>query len=317
MTDAAGFRDDIGRVPEFLVALASVVEGDAMWPLFDTPRRLLLVGMGSSHYAADVCARRLRAAGVDAVAELASAAVTWPASPELTVIAISAGGTSAETLRAIDPHVGTSRVIGLTNCVGAELARRCDAVVPMHAGHEGGGVACRTYRHTIGCLLALESQLLGRPAPADALRRGAEATHVLLDRSERWLPEVVEAVDSPDGLWLLAPVERLASAMQGALMVREGPRRKATGCETGDWSHVDVYLTKPLDYRAIVYTGSRWETEAVRWLHERNATTVAVGGSFAGARCEIRYDGDDDVAVALVTEPLVAELVAARWWESD
>ena len=38
-------------------------------------------------------------------------------------------------------------------------------------------------------------------------------------------------------------------------MVREGPRRAADGCETGDWNHVDVYLTKTLDYRALMFTG--------------------------------------------------------------
>ena len=41
---------------------------------------------------------------------------------------------------------------------------------------------------------------------------------------------------------------------------------------------------------------------------------MAVGGTFPGARCEMRYDGDDDARVALLTEPLVAELVAAAWW---
>ena len=127
---------------------------------------------------------------------------------------------------------------------------------------------------------------------------------------------MVEVLDSPDGLWLLAPAERLASAMQGALMVREAPRRNAVACETGDWSHVDVYLTKNLDYRALVYTGSRWQTEAARWMQQRNATTVAIGGSFPGARREIRYDGEDDDRVALLTEPLVAELLAAEWWQA-
>lgn len=226
------------------------------------------------------------------------------------------GGTSGETLVAIEPHRGTSRVVALTNRAESQLAQRCDVVVPMHAGHEAGGVACRTYRHTIGCLLALESQLLGRASPAHALRRAAEATHDLLDRRRSWLPDLLAATDSPDGVWLLAPVERLASAMQGALMVREGPRRHAAGCETGDWSHVDVYLTKTLDYRAIVYSGSRWAAEAARWMQDRGTTTVAVGGPFPGARCEIRYDGEDDDRVALLTEPLVAELLAAEWWQA-
>ena len=136
-----------------------------MWPVRKLPRRLLLLGMGSSHFAADVCARRLRAAGIDAVADLSSVAPTWPAAPDLTVVAISAGGSSVETLHAVESHIGTSRVIALTNRVDSELAARCDAVVAMHAGVESGGVACRTYRNTIGCLLALESQLFARPSP--------------------------------------------------------------------------------------------------------------------------------------------------------
>jgi glutamine---fructose-6-phosphate transaminase (isomerizing) len=117
-----------------------------------------------------------------------------------------------------------------------------------------------------------------------------------------------------DGTWFLAPVERLASALQGALMVREGPRRRADACETGDWSHVDVYLTKTLDYRSVVFAGSRHEAAAAEWMSARRSTSVAVGGSFPEARIEVRYPGDDQPLVALLTEVLVAELVAAAWW---
>jgi glucosamine 6-phosphate synthetase-like amidotransferase/phosphosugar isomerase protein len=317
MTDQAGFRSDLDRVPDSLFGLAAVLDqAEPMWPVAETPRRLLLLGMGSSHFAADVCARRMRAAGIDAVAELASVATTWPAAPDLTLVAISAGGSSIETLQAVDAHIGTSRVIALTNDVDSELAARCDAVVSMHAGVEAGGVACRTYRNTIGCLLALESQLVAQPSPADLLRRSGEASADLLHRAPKWLADVLECADAADGLWLLAPAERISSALQGALMVREGPRRRADGCETGDWSHVDVYLTKTLDYRAIVYTGSRWDDDAADWLQQRGSTSVAVGGSFPGARLQVRYAGDDDVRVALLTEPLIAELVACEWWQA-
>jgi glutamine---fructose-6-phosphate transaminase (isomerizing) len=83
-------------------------------------------------------------------------------------------------------------------------------------------------------------------------------------------------------------------------------RRTASGC----WHR------QPLDYRAIVYTGSRWDDHAAQWLVERGATSVAVGGAFRGARAEVRYDGEDDARVALLTEPLVAELLAAAWWQA-
>ena len=34
----------------------------------------------------------------------------------------------------------------------------------------------------------------------------------------------------------------------------------------------------------------------------------------ADERCGVRYPGDDDPIVALLTEVLVAELLAAHWW---
>ena len=112
MTDPAGFRADLDRVPDSLFALAAAADdATPMWPVAEMPRRLVLLGMGSSHFAADVCARRMRAAGIDAVAELASVAHTWPAAPDLTVVAVSAGGSSVETLQAVEAHIGTSRVI--------------------------------------------------------------------------------------------------------------------------------------------------------------------------------------------------------------
>jgi glucosamine--fructose-6-phosphate aminotransferase (isomerizing) len=315
--DPVLFRADLELVPSSLDRLAVAIhDGHVSWPVNGVPRRLLLTGMGSSFFAADVCARRLRAAGIDAVAELASAAVTWPAARDLVVVAISASGSSAETLEAIAPHLGVSHVVALTNRTGSQLAQQCAAVVEMHAGDEVGGVACRSFRHTIGCLLQLESQLTGAARAADVVRRAASATAGLLDRAPAWLPDVIAALDSPDGTWLLAPAERLSSALQGALMVREGPRRRADGCETGDWSHVDVYLTKTLDYRALVFAGSRHDAAAAGWMRERGSTSVAVGGSFQGARCEVRYDGEHDPGVALLAEPIVAELVAAEWWRA-
>jgi hypothetical protein len=97
-------------------------------------------------------------------------------------------------------------------------------------------------------------------------------------------------------------------------MFREGPRSQADACETGDWLHVDVYLTKPLDYRALVFAGSRFDAEVLRWLEERHGRAVVVGGDGAGAAHVVRYPRDDDETVALLTETLVAELVAAELW---
>jgi fructoselysine-6-P-deglycase FrlB-like protein len=276
-------------------------------------RRVIFLGMGSSRYAARVVAGRLRAAGIDAVAEYASA-VPYPPRPGTLVVAISATGGSRETLDALAAYRGRAPIMALTNVPGSPVTEDADLVVPMLAGREEGGVACRTFQHTLALLLALVSALTDGDGVGELIRRGADATADLLDRRDEWLDPALDLLDGPHGLYALAPAERLSSAQQSALMVREGPRRAATACESGDWAHVDVYLTKTLDYRALLLPGSRYDEQAMDWIRRRGSTVLAVGADVPGASGVIRYRGDGDPDVALLTETLVAELVAAHWW---
>jgi glucosamine--fructose-6-phosphate aminotransferase (isomerizing) len=313
--DPAAFLADLEAKP---AALLTLLDNLPKWPV-DGNGPIVLTGMGSSWFAADVAARRLRRHGITAIAELASVEATLPPSPDLTMIAITASGCSAETVGLLQAHAGTSHTVALTNDASVTLS--ADHTVLLHAGIETGGVACRSYLHTVVALLALEEQLAGVDLRlGERVRRSAAAIAYLLDRRDGWLPPVIEAIDGTEGLWLLAPAERLGSALQGALMVREGPRRAADGCETGDWNHVDVYLTKTLDYRALIFTGSRFDADALKWMTDRHSHVVTVGGEPAreddGVSASVHYPGDDDPIVALLTEVLVAELLAAQWWRS-
>ncbi|GAA3115331.1 SIS domain-containing protein [Planomonospora alba] len=309
---------DLEAKPAALAGLADALEGGDPFAGIPEPariRRVLLLGMGSSRYAAGVAALRLRAAGVDAVAEYASAPFSYPPSPDTLVVAISATGGSRETLDAVARHRGRSFVLAVTERPGSAVTEGADLVVPMRAGEERGGVACRTFQHTLALLLALTGRLTGTGPDVPALlRRSAEATADLLDRRGEWLDGAAALLDGPAGVYTIAPAERLSSAEQSALMVREGPRRPADACETGDWAHVDVYLTKTLDYRAVLFPGSRYDGQAMEWVRERGSTVLAVGGELPGAAACLRYRHDDDPDVALLTETLVCELVAARWW---
>ena len=309
------FLADLEAKPAALHSLADRLAADDPWAFAGPVRRVLFLGMGSSRYAAQVAARGLRRLGIDATAEYASAEpagfpAVFPAGDTLTV-AISAGGTSRETLDAV-----SGDFVALTNDSGSPLAARAAEVVPMHAGVEAGGVACRTFQHTQLLLHALTARLSGLPVArtAELARCTAEATEDLLDRRDDWLPRCLDLLDGGDGIYPIAPAERISSALQSALMFREGPRRVADGCETGDWSHVDVYLAKTLRYRALFFPGSRYDAEALRWLAERRSTVVAVGAEVTGAAGTVRFRHDDDLGVRLLTETLIAELVAAAWW---
>jgi len=316
--DARRFLADLEAKPAALRGLADALAAAPAWGAVPMEaRRIVFLGMGSSRYAAAVVAARLRARGLDAVAELASAEAAHPGGQGTVAIGISASGRTEETVAALRRHRDAgSLAIAVTNAAGSAIAVAGTGVVDLLAGIEEGGVACRTFQHTLGLLLALEDRLRGaEPGRVPVvLRRAASAAEDLLARRDAWLPRAEELLSATGQAFTIAPAERLSSAEQGALMLREGPRLAASACESADWLHVDVYLTKSLDYRALLFAGSRFDPEVMGWMRERGASVLAVGGEVADAAATIRYEGDDDDEVALLSEVLVPELVAAGVW---
>ncbi|MFZ0322984.1 MAG: SIS domain-containing protein [Actinomycetes bacterium] len=318
--DPVRFLDDLEAKPAALAALAGHLRAENPWNaavgrLGPEVTRVLMVGMGSSTFAAGVAAARLRNHGRWAVAEFASSALLPMPDPGTLVLAISASGASKETLEAARHYAGRCPVIALTNVADSAMSELADATVLMGAGPETGGVACRSFQHTLALLLSLEDRLCGTVSVLpDAVRRTGEACADLLDRRDRWLPGLVERLAGPAGTFVVAPASRLSSAQQSALMLREGPRRPATASETGEWNHVDVYLTKTLDYRMMLFPGSVHDDDLLAWTTDRGSTVVSVGADVAGATASLRYRHDSDELVRLLGEVLVAELVAQRLW---
>jgi len=304
--DPDAFVRDLEAKPAALRSLAPRLEADP-WREVEGTDRIVLIGMGSSRFAALPVAAMLRAGARDVVVERASAVTVAPAGPGTLAVAISASGITPETVAALARHRdGGSTTVAITNADGSPLADVAAHHISSGAGEETGGVACRSFQHTIAVLLAM----LDASRAADACRRAADATEDLLDRRASWLPHATDAIDGAGPVFVLAPDERISSAEQGALMFREGPRVAADACETGDWLHVDVYLTKPLDYRAVRFSGSRFDDDVARWIDERGGRLLSVGAA-AG---DVRYRDDDDPDVALLSETLVVELVAADVW---
>lgn len=320
--DAELFLEDILKKPAYLRSFAGELRAENPWngtPATSTTR-LVFVGMGSSHFANLIAASRLQAQGINAVATLASA-MNFPAvKTDEVVILVSASGTSQETLAAAKHYasaIGAERCISVTNTTGSALEQHAAHHVAMQAGVEAGGVACRSFQHTIALHLALIEGGKTPFATSAAMLRAADAVEDLIDRQEAWVCELGNLLLGPQGSTLVAPVERLSSAQQGALMLREGPRLPAIACETGDWSHIDVYLTKTTDYRMLLFAGSPWERELLTWCQERRSTFVCVGAKIDGAAFCLTYPHQADADTALLTEVFVPELIAAQRWREQ
>ena len=339
--DPARFTSDLARLPDSLNDLASRLDaglpglaevealGAQVRHTTGARPRVLMLGMGSSNYAADVVAREARQAGGLVVADLASTQSLPEPAEDLIVIAVSATGNSVEVVDIVRKYTGTGRLIALTNSPDSRLQEAADLTIGQYAGVEESGIACRTFRHTLVVLRAIVAALhepdhavrtaLG--GLSDLARTGATAAEALLTTQRDWLEPVAEALDGPMGTWVLAPMERFSSSRQSALMLREIPRKPAFASETGDWSHVDLYLTKTQDYRALFYAGSIWDEQALEWMTERGSTWVSVGAGVDGAPLRdaavtVRYPGDDSPRVAQLAEVLVAETVAGHWFQA-
>ncbi|MSO47598.1 MAG: SIS domain-containing protein [Thermoleophilia bacterium] len=303
------FHADILAEPTAVTALLDAYAAEQPHTGIDLlgARRVVLLGMGSSYFAAHAAAVALRARGVDAHVELASAATPMPPTADTIAIGISASGGSEETIEALRRHRGTSRTIAITNAPESAITEGIDTVMPLLCGEEAGGIACRSYLLT----LAVLQLLCGTDAAA--IRAAVPALEGIIGTTDAWLDPLVTLLD--DGpAYVIAPWERLSSALQGALMLREAPRIPADGCETGDWLHVDVYLSKHPDYRAILLRGSRYDEGVLDWARQRTSSIVAVGAPIDDAVQTIRYPGDDDPLVQLLAENTILELAACELW---
>jgi glutamine---fructose-6-phosphate transaminase (isomerizing) len=293
---------------EDVLAAAGALAGPApdqesIRAMAERARRVLFLGMGSSRYAALDAAAVLRAHGVDAAAEIASTGTPQPPSADTLVFAISATGGSEETVAAMRRHLGTSMVAGVTSVPGSAIGAEADACLDI-ALDGPSGVACASHRSTVAVLREACGLLVPAAAPPAGWReRAAGAIAELLDDRGEWLPRMLERLGGGP-VHVLAPAERLGAAAQSALMLREVPRVPAYACETGDWSHVDVYLTKRPGYRALLLPGSAYEAEMREWQAQRGFTVVTA-------------DVPGEADVRPLVETLVAELLAAELWAGD
>lgn len=310
------FLADVLSAPVRLEAVLDAY-GTAESPLHALPRegveRVLFLGMGSSRFAAQTAVSHLRQRGIDAYAELSSTGMPTPPRPGTLVVGISASGATEETVEALARHRGVSPTVAITNREGSAIEAAADIALPLLVGPEEGGVACVSFQATLAVLLLLCGRLTGSPG-VDGLRPAVAASHALRESRSSWLPPLVELVRAAHTTYTLAPEERISSALQSALMLREGPRIAADATETGDWLHVDVYLSKHPGYTAILFPGSRFDSGVMEWARERDSSIVAVGSSVDGAALHIGYPDAGDPLVATLVETGVAELLAAELW---
>jgi glutamine---fructose-6-phosphate transaminase (isomerizing) len=278
-------------------------------------RRWRLVGMGSSRFAALDAASSLRAAGLDAAAEIASTSGGTPPGEDVLLVAISNSGRTREVVELAERHAGRSFIVALTRDPGSPLAGTADAVIPLVAERrEAAGIASLSYRSTVAALLLLASGATGDPHPS-RLGSAVPALGEVIAGRHAWLDGAADRLDGTSLVHVLGDGARQGTLEQAALLLREAPRLPALPSDTGEWLHVALYTLYPGD-PVLLLAGSTADPEAVATIRDRGGVLVAVGPGIAEAdvRVPLPAAALRDVAVRALVEPVVAELLAAELW---
>ena len=283
--------------------------------------RIVLTGMGSSHFAALPGWRRLADAGHPAWWTDSGQLLDTPGliTPGTLLVVTSQSGASAEVVALTGPRSPATRaaaLVAVTNDPDSPLARRADGLVALHCGDEAT-VSTKSYLNSLAAHERIASVINGTPVedPGDAIKAVEEFTRpaVLRDTAAR-------LAAAPDArLVYIGFGDRAASALYAGLITKEGAKVPAEGYVGGQFRHGPLELAGP-GLTAVLFGGDEQASGSARQLAAdllaSGSTVLAAGdldlpgavqvGSPAGsAPARLTHD-------ALLAQHLTVEIATAR-----
>lgn len=315
------FEREIFEQPE---AWERVARSDAAVRLADAlDGKIVLIGSGSSLFAAQLGAIALRRRGIDAIAVAATEARgDHRAFEDSTVVALSQSGRSTDVLRALDA-LRPKTLIALTNTAQSPLGERADLTIDAGAGPELAVPATKSVSCTIAILLTAAS-LRARDHSRDP--------EVLLETAQAirtWLRDSAGSVVTPaaqiahcSGIVILGTDYGAPIAREAALKFKEATYMHAEGFEAGEFRHGSAAMAdaSTAAIGIVDADGSPIVGAAMHDLAARGALRIAVGTESLGTGARLGpVVGDPYNTLAwLVTLQLLALHVArTRGVDSD
>ncbi|HEY6292515.1 MAG TPA: SIS domain-containing protein [Terriglobia bacterium] len=223
----------------------------------DWPPTVIFTGMGSSLFAAYPAQSYLASRGIRAMvweaAELLHHHLGILQRPDTMLVAVSQSGETVEITRLLDclpPKLGVAAVV---NVERSTLARRGSVLLPMMAGRQTN-VSTKTYMCSVAVLMYLAFGIA-----ADAHRRltqelnkAIHAQERILDRQDLLIEPTVEFFDHPTYVALMSRGPDMASALQGAIMLKEVARLGAEPMSAAQFRHGPIEIVNP-SHRYVIF----------------------------------------------------------------
>ncbi len=330
VAEKGGFKDfmtkEIHEQPEAIAATLADRTRDGFVALDEldldeedlrTIDKVVIIGCGSSYHAGLVGKFAIEAWGklpteVDIASEFRYRDAIFDAST--LVVGVSQSGETIDTLEAIKKAKKSgSKVIAVSNIVGASMTREADGTIYTRAGLEVSVASTKTVLAQVVALelLALRlAELRGTRSAEEIAEAMADlqalpaALTQLVDASEG--PEAIaDAVGDAQDFFFLGRHLGFPVALEGALKLKEISYLRAEGYPAGELKHGPIALIEPgVVVVAIVLSGPMAEKmySNIAEVKARGATVICVA-----------EDSDhivDSLADYVLRIPDVAELVA-------
>lgn len=246
LADLRKYYESPGAIPR--AGLRGLV---ARWP-----PTVILTGMGASLNAAYPAQAYLSARGIRALvwesAELLHHHLNV-LRPDTLVVAISQSGESIEVVRLIDRMPKGVGVTAVVNVERSKLARRAGLLLPMMAGAQST-VSTKTYTCSVAVLMYLAFAIANEPHRhlTQELIRAIRAQERILDHHELPVTATLEFFDHPTYVALMSRGPDMASALQGALLLKETARLPAEPMSAGQFRHGPIEIINP-NHRYVVF----------------------------------------------------------------
>lgn len=220
------------------------------------PPTVVFTGMGSSLFAAYPAQAYLTGLGIRAIvwetAELLHHHLKFLA-PDVLLVVVSQSGETVEVVRLLERLPEKVSVLAVTNVEASRLARRARMLLPMMAGRQTA-VSTKTYTCSVAVLMYLAVAIARKPQGplTQALMRATEAQERILDRHEDLMPPTLEFFNAPPYIALMSRGPDLASAHQGALMLKEVPRLSAEAISAAQFRHGPIEIIDPAHRYVVI-----------------------------------------------------------------
>ncbi len=245
----------------------------------------LLTGMGSSYFALYPACIYLSEHGLSAIMIEASELLHYHrglVSDRILVVIASQSGETIEVKKLVSEVGGRTFIMSVTNTVENYLAGNSDLPVFLHSGEERAP-ASKTHTATIAVVLLLAMCLTFtmERARIQRLYAAVDAMEAFLEHWEESIDALTDFLSEADCLSLLGRGPSLASAMSGALILKEAAKMRAEGTSGGQFRHGPLEVVSP-GFAAVVFaTDGRTRDINLRLAYdiaEFGGKVVIIGG---------------------------------------